>query len=514
MKMQTNESLLIKMGMGSAEQASIKAFVDFTDDDAHLLKELAPLIAEHADAIVDGFYANVARYQSLQDVIKGAGSSIERLKGAQKQYLLELFSGDYGESYFERRLMIGVVHNKIGLTPRWYLGSYSVYVQLITPLVMKKCIFRPGLAEKFMLAVNKIISIDSQLAIDTYIHAVMEDLKSVSMSKGELEGTVSSYRDLVEQIATGDLTQKLEISDSDDDLSQLGVNLNSMTENLRKMAGQVSEASHSLSTSMHQVQESINSQSAGASEQAASIAETVSTLEEIRATSSQTMEKAIEMGDMAAQTTEAGEQGAQMLGHTIEGMHSIREKMGAIATTILDLSDKTQQIGDIITTVSGLTQQTKMLSLNASIEAAKAGDAGKGFSVVAAEIRELSGQSEQATSQIGKILTTIRTGAEKAVMATEEGQKEVDQGTELVDKSGERLNTLLELIRNTSISSQQIVAAVRQESSGIDQIAIAMDDINKATNQFVVASDQTKSVTYDLNELASLLREHAGAYKV
>jgi len=90
----------------------------------------------------------------------------------------------------------------------------------------------------------------------------------------------------------------------------------------------------------------------------------------------------------------------------------------------------------------------------------------------------------------------------------------VDQGASLVDQSGERLNTLLELIRGTAMSSQQIVAAVRQEASGIDQIAIAMDDINKATNQFVVASDQTKSVTNDLNALAMLLREHAGAYKV
>jgi len=514
MNTEMKESLLTRMGMSSAEQASMKAFVDLTDEDVRILKGLAPLIARHADAIVEGFYANVARYQSLQDVIKKAGSSIERLKSAQKQYLLELFGGDYGENYFERRLKIGVVHNKIGLTPRWYLGSYSVYVQLITPLVMRKCIFRPKLAEKTMVAINKIISLDSQLAIDTYIHAVMEDLKSVSMSKGELEETVSSYRSLVEKVATGDLTRKLDVIDADDDLSQLGLNLNSMTENLRKMAGQVSQASHSLSTSMHQVQESVNSQSAGASEQAASIAETVSTLEEIRATSAQTMEKAVEMGDMAAQTTEAGEQGARMLGRTVEGMHSIREKMGAIATTILDLSDKTQQIGDIITTVNDLTQQTKMLSLNASIEAAKAGDAGKGFSVVAAEIRDLSEQSRQATSQIGKILTTIRTGAEKAVMATEEGQKEVDQGTSLVDQSGELLSKLLDLIRGTAISSQQIVAAVRQEASGIDQIAIAMDDINKATNQFVTASDQTKMVANDLNALAMLLREHAGAYKV
>ncbi|MDQ6993032.1 MAG: protoglobin domain-containing protein [Mariprofundus sp.] len=511
--MGSKQSLLIEMGMGADELASRKAFVGFTDEDASLLKSLAPLIAQHADNIVDGFYDNVARYQMLKDIISSSGSTIERLKGTQKKYLLELFGGEYGEGYFERRLNIGVVHNKIGLTPQWYLGSYGVYLQLIVPLVMKRCMFRPKLAEKMIMAINKIISIDSQLAIETYIYAVMKDLKSVSMSKSDLEEKVACYQTMVGQIAIGDLTQKIDI-EGDDDLSQLGGNLNAMTENLRQMASQVSQASYSLSSSMHQVQESVSSQSAGAAEQAASIAETVSTLEEIRATTTQTMEKAVEMGDMATQTTAAGEQGAKMLGYTIKGMHSIREKMGAIATTILDLSDKTQQIGDIISSVNNLTQQTKMLSLNASIEAAKAGDAGKGFSVVATEIRDLSDQSQQATSQISKILTTIRSGAEKAVMATEDGQKEVDQGVSLVDQSGDKLNALLDLIRNTAMSSQQIVAAVRQGSSGIDQIAIAMADINKATEQFVASTEQSSSVVNDLNQLAVELREHAGAYKV
>jgi len=94
MNMEMKQSMLTQMAMSSTEQASMKAFVDLTDEDVRVLKELAPLIAMHADEIVEGFYANVARYQSLLDVIRGAGSTIERLKSAQKQYLLELFGGD------------------------------------------------------------------------------------------------------------------------------------------------------------------------------------------------------------------------------------------------------------------------------------------------------------------------------------------------------------------------------------------------------------------------------------
>jgi hypothetical protein len=130
---------------------------------------MLPIITANADAIVDQFYANIERYPELMDVIKDAGSNIERLKETQKRYLLELFEGDYGNSYFERRLRIGVVHNQIGLTPRWHLSSYSVYSQAITPLIMREYRDNTAKLNRAVLALNKIISIDSELAINTYV---------------------------------------------------------------------------------------------------------------------------------------------------------------------------------------------------------------------------------------------------------------------------------------------------------------------------------------------------------
>jgi hypothetical protein len=164
-----NQSLTQLMGVDAAYQAKIMDFVSFTSDDARALEELLPIITANADTIVDQFYANIERYPEMMDVIKSAGSSVERLKVTQKRYLLELFEGDYGNSYFERRLRIGVVHNRIGLTPRWHLSSYSVYFQAITPLIMHEFRFNTAKLNRAMLALNKVISIDSELAIDTYM---------------------------------------------------------------------------------------------------------------------------------------------------------------------------------------------------------------------------------------------------------------------------------------------------------------------------------------------------------
>ena len=132
-----------------------------------------------------------------------------------------------------------------------------------------------------------------------------------------------------------------------------------------------------------------------------------------------------------------------------------------------------------------------MLALNAAIEAAKAGEAGKGFAVVAAEIRTLAEQSDDSTTQVQGILEDIKHATDQAVMATEEGTKQVDVGVELMEQTGEVMNNLNDVIRDTEIASQQIVAAVQQGSAGVDQVTVAMSQINQVTIQFVTAVEQT-----------------------
>lgn len=506
-------NLAESLGLGEEGRRQRMEFIGLDGEDLALLVELAPVIERHADEIVDGFYANVQHYPELEAVIRGVGSNMDRLKRTQRAYLLELFKGDLGAEYFERRLRVGVIHHKIGLTPRWYLGSYAVYLRLIAPVIFRHWRWRAERALKAVLALNKVLSLDAQLAIDTYIHGLSSDLRVVSLSKEELEHRLADYNRLIEQVAQGDLTGRVQAS-GNDELAHLGGNLNQMTDHLAEMTSEVAESSNAMLVSVEQVRAAIGAQSTGAAQQAASVNETTATLEQIKATSQQTLDKATALKEVADRARSEGDEGLDAVQAAVDAMRHTRGQVESIAGHITTLNERLQQIGDITDTVGELAQQSKMLALNASIEAAKAGDAGRGFAVVAEEVRDLADQSRQATTQVQGILAEIRNAASRAVRAVEEGNEGADRGARLADRAGEALQDLNRVIHDTALASQQIVAAVRQEAAGIDQIRVAMNDISQVTTQFVTATHQSEAATNQLSEYAALLQNMVRLFQV
>ncbi|MFY9259773.1 MAG: methyl-accepting chemotaxis protein, partial [Gallionella sp.] len=187
----------------------------------------------------------------------------------------------------------------------------------------------------------------------------------------------------IENVASGDLSQRLSIS-GDDDLGRLAANLNAMTESLADVASGTTEAINTIYSAVEELQCSINGQSSGASEQAAAVNETTAALDQVKGMAAQAMQRVQVLGETAERSRRESELGGVAVEQAIAGMAGITHRMEGIAQTILALSEQIQQIGEITGVVTNLAQQSKMLALNASIEAAKAGDAGKGFAVVAA----------------------------------------------------------------------------------------------------------------------------------
>lgn len=315
------------------------------------------------------------------------------------------------------------------------------------------------------------------------------------------------------RVSAGDLTQRITI-DGTDEMSQLGNDLNTMTDGLATITKKITEACQNMVTTIQEVKHSVDVQSSGATEQASSITQITASVEEIEKSSSQTIEKAKALGEVADRTRAKGKLGLEAVEQSVLGMKTVRDKVQAIAQTILDLSNQTQQIGEITAAVTTLAQQSKMLALNASIEAAKAGEAGKGFAVVASEVKSLAEQSEQSTTQVQKILEDIRRATERAVMATEEGTKGVDSGTTLVEQTGEIVNSLSDVIHETTIASQQIEAAIRQEGIGIEQITAGMNEINQVTASFVDNVKQTNEAIDNLAVIAKSLKEYVDIYQL
>lgn len=328
----------------------------------------------------------------------------------------------------------------------------------------------------------------------------------------DYKNRVKGYSEFISKVANGDLRRRVDAEGSNE-LSVIGGSLNAMVESLTGITRQIGEANDTLLVALGQIQSTVNTQAAGASQQAAAVGEITVTLEEVRSTSAQNLVKTKQLGEVAERVRREGAQGQQILEQAVAGMEVIRERVENIAHTILALSEQTQQIGEITNVVSNIAQQSKMLALNASIEAAKAGEAGKGFAVVAAEVKELAIQSQQSTAQVQKILQDIRRATDRAVMATEEGNKRVDAGVVLVEKSGEMMKQLSEVIDETVRASKQIVAAVQQEVVGIDQVSTSMNEINKVTSQFVSSTQQTKDAAANMGKVAERLKECVSIYK-
>jgi len=506
-------SLSETMGIDDQEQQERREFIGLSARDEILLRQLAPAIEPHVDSIVDTFYSNIRPYPELKKIISNAGSSIEKLKVSQRSYVMELFSGNYGSEYFERRLRIGIVHQRIGLTPRWYLGSYATYMQLLVPVILKHWWWRPNKAMQAVQALGKVLSLDTQLAIDTYIDGLVKELKSVNLSKEEQEQRISQYFDLVGKVATGNLSERLKI-EGNDELSHLGDALNHMVEGLATMTSGVTISSNAMLDAAREVKSAVAAQSSGASQQASAVNETTTTLEEINATAQQNLDKATSLYEVTKLAKSEGKDGLVAVETAISAMHDIHGNMEDISIHITELNERLKQIEEITNTVDDLAQQSRMLALNASIESAKAGESGRGFTVVAEEVKELAEQSRQAAAQVKSILNEVKGASSRAVQSVSAGNAGADKGAALTEQAGSVLQGLNKVINDVSLSSQQIVAAIRQETAGIEQIRSAMREINTITAQFVSATQQTDDAAEQFTDNAAQLQDMVGHFKV
>jgi methyl-accepting chemotaxis protein len=225
-----------------------------------------------------------------------------------------------------------------------------------------------------------LVSQTNVIVITSIIVAVIVSLAAAFGISGivlkQVGGEPNRIASAAARVADGDLTVQL---NEEGAASGIAAAVRQMVLSIRDITGNISSATVNVTSALSEIAASISTQTAGASEQAAAINETTSTLEEIKSTSNQTLEKAELLGSVAAQARDKGQQGIQATNLTVDAMQAIRKKVEAIAETNLALSEQTKQIGEITGVVNNLSQQSKMLALNASIEAAKAWRSGQGF---------------------------------------------------------------------------------------------------------------------------------------
>ena len=325
---------------------------------------------------------------------------------------------------------------------------------------------------------------------------------------------ISSLRQmahLAQSIASGDLRASLQ-PHSEQDL--LGSAFAVMISNLRQVNSEISEGVGVLAASASEIMVSAGQIATAAAQTATATSQTATTVEEVKQTALVSSQKAGYVADLAQRSAQISVDGRKAVEETIVGMQQVSQHMGQIADSILRLSEQSDAIGEIIATVNDLAEQSNLLAVNASIEAANAGEHGQGFAVVAQEVKSLSEQSRQATAQVRRILGDIQKATGTAVTAIEKGSEAAETGARLSLAAGASIRSLADSSDESADAASQITVSAQQQLAGMGQLAQAADNIRIAAVQNMEGTRQTEIAAHNLHALGERLRLVVARFQV
>ncbi|MGH9491974.1 MAG: methyl-accepting chemotaxis protein [Terriglobales bacterium] len=327
-----------------------------------------------------------------------------------------------------------------------------------------------------------------------------------------LQRSVTEFLTITSQIARGDLTLRGKVTS--DALGNVVDSVNYMLDNFTKVLERVRNAAIDVSSSANQILVSSEQMSSGATQQDQEITNTSSAVEELTVSMKQVSNNAEASAEAARRALDAAEQGNRAVRDTLEGMQRIRASVQATAKKIKSLGDRSLEISEIINVINDITEQTNLLALNAAIEAARAGEAGRGFAVVADEVRKLAEHSRTATKDIAALIKAIQAETNEAVVVMEEGTKEVEVGARLADQAGKALEAISTVVRQSAELVQEISLASKQQVRGTEGVANAMQIISSITRQTSQGARQTARTVEQMVKLSEQLNEALSQFRI
>ena len=343
----------------------------------------------------------------------------------------------------------------------------------------------------FILAVSSIVLITLvtwliSSMVSKVISKIVNELKEISQGKG-------------------DLTKRISV-DSEDETGQLAKWFNTFIDKLHEIISQVKQNAEEVASATNEITATSMQMAAGAEEQSNQVNEVATSVQEMSAAIVESSQNAMQTSDLSQNTVQKAADGLKNMNDTKRDMEEIVVSSSKTNELVKSLSNRTDQIGEIIQVINDIADQTNLLALNAAIEAARAGEQGRGFAVVADEVRKLAERTTKATKEIGNTIQVIQNDTVEAARSMEEATDIIHKGTDSISQTSIVLDDIVQGVNTSMDMIQQIATATEQQSAGAEEISKNIHSISSVATQSASAAEELASTTAQLNRQTERLQ--------
>jgi twitching motility protein PilJ len=360
-----------------------------------------------------------------------------------------------------------------------------------------------------------VLSGDELGALAQSFNQTLDSTRTLMQSRDErdrIQQSIMRLLDEVSGVAEGDLTREAKVTE--EVTGAIADSFNFMITELRRIIGKVQDVTIQVTSAAGETRQTTEHLAQGAQEQSARIIRTTHALDQMSVSIQKVSDNAILSAAVAQQSLANSQQGNQAVQNTIKGMSRIREQVQETAKRLKRLGESSQEIGEIVQLIDDIADRTSVLALNASIQAAMAGEAGQGFAVVAEEIERLAERSSEATARIGNLVKAIQMGTNEAISAMEDSTREVVEGSKLALQAGQALNEIENVSTKLADLINSISQASTEQTSSSRALSQEMLDISQITQQTTDGIRKSSVTASSLAELASELRSSVASFKL
>ena len=454
---------------------------------------------ENAGQALDRFNTAVGRLEGtgVSDVARGFDAAYERWLGSAQRVLELAETGDPEQA----RALAASETNNLFDNLRNYFDEVGAHADAQAQI-------RAGEASSEGQSSSVTILLITAVSILISIGLFVVFLKMIISS-------IAALRDQLDNIAQGegDLTQRIPV-EMDDDLGKLAKSFNLVLENLQSMIGSIQQLTRELGTGATDLARAAKDNNDGVTRQTDSISMVATAINEMQSAIEEVAGNASRAAEITRDAEEKGKNGARIIRNSSEQVHRLAAQISKAVEVIRKLSDDSDNITSVLDVIRGIAEQTNLLALNAAIEAARAGEQGRGFAVVADEVRTLAQRTGQSTEDIQKMITTLQAGVADIVSVMETGSKEASETEKLATDAESELKAILEAMANIADVNTSVASATEEQTQVVDEINRSITEINDLAAESASRSRDIDGISESLEGYARELESQTGRFRV